>query len=691
MDNMVHNCGLNAMFLKCLSIENFRRFRELKVEFKEGLNVLIGENDSGKTAIIDGIRYLLNTKSFEPIRFDERDFYQDDDTRKRELEFEIVGIFSGFEKEEAAKFLDWGGFDGDNHFELRVALKARLLANHRVSTELVAGPKNFESRMDSAVSELLKVTYLKPLRDAETELTPGYRSRLAQILQGLKEFERKHDDDGNKIKHKLEDILNSSNEEISNYLDSVKLGKDEKSIVESVNSYVKGFNHENDLRTAGINITDPDLNKILRNLGLTLEDNLSGLGTLNKLFMATELLHLETDPLNSVKLCLIEELEAHLHPQAQLRVIEMLQKVSSNQNTQIILTTHSTTIGSSIDLDHLIICNGNGAFPMWRGKTGLSNGDYKFLQRFLDSTKANLFFSKGVILVEGDAENILIPTVAKLIGRPLNKYGVSIVNVGSTAFLRYSKIFNRIDGLNLDIPVSVITDLDVRAIEFYEDRNVEKPSLYSIDKITVGDDVIELDDLKGMQFQSRDELKKAVKDLISPDKNMPNGVNEQINSLTPISIDLNSIENIRELRRNSIIRKFKEPVKVFTNEKWTLEYDLALSDLLKNDLFRAIELAKCINLTEGFYDKLYNKLDGGVKCDLDENIPIGNKYTVAYEIFKPFVGNNKPSKAVTSQIFSEILESDYKLKGEYLRKDKYLNYIVKAIDYACGYSEGETK
>ncbi|EPW4775076.1 ATP-dependent nuclease [Vibrio parahaemolyticus] len=679
------------MFLKSLFLNKFRRFKELEIEFKKGVNVLIGENDSGKTAIIDGIRYLLNTKSFEPIRFDERDFYQDNDTRKRELEFEIVGFFSGFEKEEAAKFLDWGYFDNDGNFELRVVLKARLLASHRISTELVAGPRGFESRMDSAVSELLKVTYLKPLRDAETELTPGYRSRLAQILQGLKEFERKHDDNGHKLKHDLEDILYGANEEISDYLDTVKLGKDSKSIVESVNNYVKGFNHENDDREAGINIIDPDLNKILRSLGLTLEDNLSGLGTLNKLFMATELLHLETDPLNSVKLCLIEELEAHLHPQAQLRVIEMLEEVSVNQSTQFILTTHSTTIGSSIDLDHLIICNGNGAFPMWRGKTDLSNGDYKFLQRFLDSTKANLFFSKGVILVEGDAENILIPTIAKLIGRPLNKYGVSIVNVGSTAFLRYSKIFNRKDGINLGIPVSVITDLDVRAIEFYKDRDVEEPSLYSIDKVTVSGRVVELNDLTGRCFQSKDELKKAVKMLISPDKSMPRGVNGQIDKLTPISIDLSNIEEIRENKRNSILKRFKKPVKVFTNKKWTLEYDLALSDLLRNDFFKAVELAKSIKLTEGFYDGLYNSPDGKINYNLDADISSGDKYTVAYEIFKPFVSDNKPSKAVTAQIFSEILEVDYKSKGGSLREDEYLSYIIQAIDYACGYSEGESK
>ena len=55
-------------------------------------------------------------------------------------------------------------------------------------------------------------------------------------------------------------------------------------------------------------------------------------------------------------------------------------------------------------------------------------------------------------MVEGDAENILIPVIADILGYPLEKYGVSIVNVGSTAFLRYSRIMVRKDGHNIGIP-----------------------------------------------------------------------------------------------------------------------------------------------------------------------------------------------------------------------------------------------
>ena len=109
----------------------------------------------------------------------------------------------------------------------------------------------------------------------------------------------------------------------------------------------------------------------------------------------------------------------------------------------------------------ILMKNGTG-YDLAEGQTELQKGDYLFLQRFLDSTKANLFFAKGIIMVEGDAENILVPVLADILGYPLEKYGISIVNVGSTAFLRYSRIMVRKDGSNIGIPVSVITDCDVR-------------------------------------------------------------------------------------------------------------------------------------------------------------------------------------------------------------------------------------
>ena len=103
---------------------------------------------------------------------------------------------------------------------------------------------------------------------------------------------------------------------------------------------------------------------------------------------------------------------------------------------------------------------------MGAGHTELVGPDYAFLERFLDVTKVNLFFARGVVLVEGPSEELILPVLGREAGYDLTKAGVSIVNVGSKAFLRYAKIFQRKDGRQVDIPVAVVTDLDIKPDEY---------------------------------------------------------------------------------------------------------------------------------------------------------------------------------------------------------------------------------
>ena len=110
--------------------------------------------------------------------------------------------------------------------------------------------------------------------------------------------------------------------------------------------------------------------------------------------------------------------------------MKTLQEQANEQGIQIIVTTHSPNLASAVDLENIILIHENRAFSMAKASTKLEASDYRFLQRFLDVTKANLFFARGVMIVEGNAENILMPTLAKLIGRDFTEHGVSIVNVG---------------------------------------------------------------------------------------------------------------------------------------------------------------------------------------------------------------------------------------------------------------------
>jgi len=373
--------------------------------------------------------------------------------------------FKKLADEEAKYFtewLDWEGPDTDPKPFLRVSYDVTRKDERINNSDIKAGADADGHILTAEAKDKLKATYLKPLRDAKSELSPKRNSRLSQILLSHKAF-------NDKKGHRLVQLAGDLNKEVAAYflgknaasgadlpMDE-QLGKEVKTVIDT---YLNQFSKKN----TEFRMTASDLKSILEALCVLFQDGYNlGLGSHNLLSIASELLHLKKDNWDGLRLGLIEEIEAHLHPQVQLQVVETL-KVQAT-GVQLIFTTHSPNIGSKVPLENLIICKDGKAFPMGRAYTELEAGDYKFLEIFLDVTKANLFFAKGIIMVEGWAEEILVPAIARHIGIDLTEYGVSIINVGSLAYLRYANVFLRKDGQKMDIPVAVVTDMDVRTYE----------------------------------------------------------------------------------------------------------------------------------------------------------------------------------------------------------------------------------
>lgn len=687
------------MYLSELKLWNFRKYGTtgekefeksepgLVVNFKDGVNVLVGENDSGKTAIVDAIRYVLKTQSLEFIPIEDKDFHKEKGG-ERTTELKIECTFSGFDAEgrDAGHFLEWIGFNEKNEFELKVRLYAKRKDDNSIYQTVKSGIDTDGSFIEGDARDLLRVIYLKPLRDALSEMTQGNKSRFAQILKSLDLFKKQKDKiTGKKINHPLETKYGELKHKIDDYFDS----GDGQTIIETINSFLlDDFFIGSDNRKAIISLAENELSEILRQLNLILEDNKSGLGSLNLLYIAAELLHLK-ERKTGLKLTLIEELEAHLHPQYQLRLIDFIQK-ESKEYGQFILTTHSTTLASTIELENLIICKEDRVFSMGHDYTQLEEGDYRFLERFLDATKANLFFAKGVIIVEGDAENLLIPTIAKLIDRPLHKYGVSIVNVGSTAFNRYRKIFLRKDKDNvefkdqwLDIKVAVITDLDVPSMEYWEDKGTNSVYLIlhkDISDLEIITKDVEWENIINIPIQSISEFQKLYKyNKKEITKNLKQGVNDQLESKFP---EFGKVinEDLIQKQRNRKQHKYKneincQNVKGFLPQAWTLEYDLALSDLFK-ELEISKRLAKYLDSNSSTYitDEIIKEIKEEVETDL-----LNQDAKTAYEIFKP-LNEGKISKATTAQCLALILEQSEEIK-DVLLKDPNLKYLIDAIYY----------
>lgn len=452
------------MYLSELRLWNFRKYTNtdgtIKVEephlvvpFSKGLNVLIGENDSGKTAIIDAVKMITKTHSMEWIHLLDSDISNGRDSLRIEV---IVDDLSDI---EAAPFADKVEIDDKGKVKLHLVLEAtrnegRFLPYEVKAFNGVLLPFSAEEK------ELIKATYLRALRDADYDLSARKNSRVSQILLGHKLFK-----EGGSGKDTFEAIIADANENIKDWFKNDDgENSNKKQIKDVIDTFLKSFLF--DSYESELTISESNIKSILEKISIGIKDtNNLGLGSMNRLYMAAELLHLRKKA-EGIKLCLIEEMEAHLHPQAQMKVMDGIQHEAG---VQFIMTTHSPNLASKIKIDQestsVIICKDNDVYPLTKGKTKLLNDDYRYLENFLDVTKSNLFFAKGIIIVEGWAEDLLIPVLADKLGKNLTRNEISVVNVGSTAYLHYARILMRNDGKTLNYPVSIVTDYDVRPKE----------------------------------------------------------------------------------------------------------------------------------------------------------------------------------------------------------------------------------
>ena len=177
----------------------------LHITFHKGLNALIGENDSGKTAVIDALKLVLLTQSNDYIRPADEDFYNAFG-EEAVTEFKIDCTLSDFTPNEAKNFIEYLNIKKDGEllcYYLQLHYRA-WKEGHRIFQELRVGDVDDGITIDGKARDLLRAMYLKPLRDARREMSAGRGSRISQILLN-------HPAIKNAEEHKLFQIFRDAN------------------------------------------------------------------------------------------------------------------------------------------------------------------------------------------------------------------------------------------------------------------------------------------------------------------------------------------------------------------------------------------------------------------------------------------------------------------------------------------------
>ena len=172
---------------------------------------------------------------------------------------------------------------------------------------------------------------------------------------------------------------------------------------------------------------------------------------------------------NAVTILAIEEPEAHLHPVNQRLIYK---DVIQNSNNSVLLTTHSTHITAIAPIDSIVHLHNDGTTGTEIHATAtmpMNEGEFLDVERYLDVKRGEIYLGKAVLLVEGIAEEYLVPRFAELLGKPLDEKGIIVCNINCTNFTPYVKLLH-----SLAIPYAVITDGDFYVINDKNEREYHK-------------------------------------------------------------------------------------------------------------------------------------------------------------------------------------------------------------------------
>ena len=436
------------MWLRELQIRNFRKIAALTMRLPRGLTLLVGENNSGKTTIIDALRLMLfPSRDLDSLRLTADDFR----AGTGRAPIEVSCRFAGLEDEDEVHFQECLVDIGDGTFEMQVNARVEFNETTNRCNVKMWGGETEGGSLPSNHYDRLAAIYLQPLRDPERGLRPGQYSQVSRLVDCLTDDNQRAD---------FETIAKDANEKIR----VLKPVEDARGDINGQMAAIAGS--ELTQRTELI-FTDPTFRRIIAGLQPEIEGlpfGLNGLGYNNLIFTSTTLGTLQRSLQFSFRSILIEEPEAHLHPQLQVLFLRHLAEVAHHheaKDVQVIASSHSPILASQAPIDSVVSVQELDGQVSAVSVCSITIDDKvkKKLQRYLDATRAELFFARRILMVEGIAEALLLPVLANIAGGDLKESSVTVLNVDGINFNAFIPLFG-VEGL--PVPVVILTDGDAK-------------------------------------------------------------------------------------------------------------------------------------------------------------------------------------------------------------------------------------
>lgn len=500
---------MDSLYISRVVIKNYRNFKNLDVKLQHK-SVIVGENNIGKTNFIKALQLILDpTLSDDDRMLSESDFNNSLHNPMENNEEILIQIYiSNYRNNTAVMTMlaDATVLDDNGNEVLLLSYKFFPNVDEFGKKEYqyeVYMKNNLSRKFGSRERKYLNLKVIKALRDVETELRNSKKSPVKKMLDEyriskniLENIANEYKQCGDRvlnldeindmtmhINERFSEILGNHDYDISlqamevdpaKVLGSLKMLMANRSVTDSS----LGLDNILYITLVLQMLTDKTVPSFITGseyADLLLKDNSE---ILNECYVSnangnytlkpdldeenrTQLYTFMSDNRygnNAVTLLAIEEPEAHLHPVYQRLIYK---DVINRNGFPILLTTHSTHITSVSPIKSLVhlhqvagstVAHSTASMPM-------IEGEFLDVERYLDVKRGEIFLGKGVLLVEGIAEEYIIPKMAEMIGKPLDEKGIVVCNINCTNFKPYMKMLN-----SLGIPYSVITDGDFYTI-----------------------------------------------------------------------------------------------------------------------------------------------------------------------------------------------------------------------------------